>query len=389
MKYEMFEKLIKNIKNIKNRVVHFKDVIIYYGAILLIIIRSTKDALYFDSNVRDYVRDIFKNLYIYSFIKINWLKFYDLRKVQFSIYYYFVKYVGIFIFILWIIFEAFFLRFYLIDTPLDAKMFINRKEKSVSKRRYIPLIGFEAVSFYVRPFYRVYNTAVIVYSNFKVLGWLIYIVYIVDLIAFLKFFLFLFLDLLFLVGGFIVLFFSFFNLIIRKSIPILRLFRNRFLLRFFSICDTFIYLVTLPFLLLNNLIRMMFHTIPKLFLLYTLLDFKEVNLIYQEAIKGNVSFLVNEEYEYSYWHNYFFSRIQYFEIIVRYLHRKLEKLPLWYYPFYKFYQYLDILYSFLIDSFLFSIIRFIYLFIFFFSFFFFLFILFFTSIYLPFFSFFV
>ena len=69
--------------------------------------------------VREYefenFREAFKLYFTYISSFFNWIKFFDSDLLKNNFVYYFVKYIGVFIFVLWILFESIFLRFYLVD----------------------------------------------------------------------------------------------------------------------------------------------------------------------------------------------------------------------------------------------------------------------------------
>ena len=183
-------------KNVKNFIFSFFTLISYIKKVIL-------DEIFFDSNIREPFRELIKGFRFYFSSKIQHFFFNDFFRKSNTILSilmdYIIKYVLVFFFILWILFELLFLRFYLVDTPLDTKMYQDRKEYAGGLRRFIPVVVFEAVSFYSRPFWRVFNNFLIVLANLEAVLWLIYYVYIIDLVSLLRYFYTYFIKLVFYV----------------------------------------------------------------------------------------------------------------------------------------------------------------------------------------------
>ena len=283
---------------------------------------------------------------------VNWIKVFDFLILYDNILYYLCKYVGVFFFILWILFESFFLRFYLVDTPLDAKMFQDRKENTSGKRRFIPIIGFEALSFYIRPFYRVFNTTVLFMSNLSVLAWLIYYVYFLDFFKAIGFVLNVFFKFFFFFIVFFYLLVDFFLFFYRRHVyPVCLLFLNRFIFKCKNFFDFFIYCYHLPALLVNHLVRFILIGIPKTFYFVSLLNITELKLIYLKSFQKQKIIAPNDLF------GKFFHTADKIEIFIRYIEFKMLIMPV---KFSSYFNFLNRLYNFLSNSFIGKLLHFIY-----------------------------
>jgi hypothetical protein len=332
------------IKNLKKWFYSFKE-FVYKNfcsfkemiGILILFFSIIKDNLYYDAFTREGFRDYFKNfLKILAYFILGWEKLFLFIKLIYkkygpTIFYYIFKYVSVFVFICWIIFESFFLRFYLVDTPFDSKMSQFRKEKASGIRRFIPIIFYESIAFMPRPFFRFFNTFLLVLSNLEAVIWLIYMVYIKDFFELIKFFLFIFIDIFFLFLNFTLLFISKFVIELNKLSFIILLFYVRFSFNIKAFIDFFNYIFILPFLLFNHFCRGIVHFIPKMYLFFfKLFKWKEF-----QAFKNDpLLMFIRERRNLKYSDSFIFGNISYnkifdfiynFEIFTRYIKFKLTK----------------------------------------------------------------
>lgn len=238
----------------------YKDLLFIFNLLKKI----SQDSVFLNSKVKEPLRSFFKIFWVYFTVKLSKFDFVN-NKFFHSFYFFLCKYIYIFIFIVWLIIETIFLRFYFVDTPLDAKLYQERKESH--KRRFIPIIGFEALSFYVRPFYKVFNTFILVVSNFAVIFWLIYFVYILDILKLIRFFFLLLVNLFIYFFSSIKVFFSFIFLFFEKFSVIFLLLINRLNYRLSKLFIFFNYIFKLPFIFLFHFLRLLFNIFPKFFLI--------------------------------------------------------------------------------------------------------------------------
>jgi hypothetical protein len=362
---EVYKSVEKTRKNFK---LFFKDLQRQMASLKKISAYS----VFFDSKIREDLRESFKNNFIFISSFINWIKFFDFHYISDSIFYYFCKYVGVFFFVLWILFESFFLRFYLVDTPLDAKMFQDRKENTSNKRRFIPIIGFEALSFYIRPFYRVFNTATLFMSNLSVLVWLIYYVYILDLLRLFSFILAFFARIFFLTLVFFVLIFDSILFIYRRYFhPVLLLFFNRFLYKLSKFYGFCCYCFNLPLLLSNHFLRFILVGFPKILYFISIVKITELKIIYKHFLKHK-TFPINGDF-----YDKAFYILDFIGVFVFYSEGKLLEKPK---KFIRYFILLNKFYNWLSASFVVRFLKFVYCFFFFF----FLWLIFLLLIYFPF-----
>ena len=133
---------------------------------LSILVRNTVLYTFFNAYVDEPVRlflnkcwDLVEN---YSF----WRRlYYSVSFFSSDLFQYFFRVFLFIFFILWLIWEAIFLRTYFLGTPHDVKLTIDRKELSPGWTRYAPLFMVESLYFLMRPALRVFNTLNVVRSN--------------------------------------------------------------------------------------------------------------------------------------------------------------------------------------------------------------------------------
>jgi hypothetical protein len=165
-----------------------------YLLLLKLFISNFRDSQFFDMYVRETFRTFFKRLGYYTrLLGFDWgtfFLFYIKIKpyIPFFLFKILWKYILVFAFVIWIIFNSLIFRFYLIDTPMDAKIPQERKEfeTTTTWRRYIPVALFESMFFIVRPFWKVFGNVRLVFSNIAALRFLFYILLENDFIPFFK-----------------------------------------------------------------------------------------------------------------------------------------------------------------------------------------------------------
>lgn len=123
--------------------------------------------------------------------------------------FFFVKYIMTFFFIIWLLFEMFFLRFYLVTTPTDSQISIDRKEIHEGYSRFLPVMFTETLMFFSRPNRRVFRILWLVFANLKAIVWLIEIVYFEDIRFILNKFFYFFFKFLHIIFFFLSFFFKF------------------------------------------------------------------------------------------------------------------------------------------------------------------------------------
>ena len=292
-----------------------------------------------------------------------------------------MKYILTFFFILWILFESLFFRFYLVDTPLDTKMFQDRKE--FRKSRFIPIIGFEALSFYNRPFWRTFNNIMVFLSNLEAVFWIIFYVYILDFFFVLKLiynFVFKFFSFLF----FIITFFFFkVNFLLNHLFFVLLIFFWRIFFFIKKIFVTLNYLFILPFVLFLNFFNFIFKFFYNLYFFFKILNLKTD--FKSEVLNSNKkNFQVSNNFV------FFFDKVFFFcvflENFICYLNYKLILFDLYNYKYFVYKNFFSFFTIFLKRfSFILKFLFYFYLFCCYFILFIFLFIIFYSYFYLPFF----
>jgi hypothetical protein len=257
------------IENVKLYFKFVKKLIIDFFSFFLLLRKITLDEIFFDSKIKEPFRELIKTFRYYLTIKLDLYYFFNFIikkagsirffKWVYVVFEYILKYFLVFIFILWILFESLFFRFYLVDTPLDNKMFQDKKE--FKKSRFIPIIGFEALSFYGRPFWRTMNNIMVFISNLNAICWLIYYVYILDLFFVLGFLFSSLLQLLLFFLNFFSLSFFYFKLLLDRLFFVYLLFFWRFFYFCLKIFSFFNYLFLLPLNLMWSLFNLLFYGI--------------------------------------------------------------------------------------------------------------------------------
>jgi hypothetical protein len=304
---------------------------------LLLIKKIILDEIFFDSKVREPFRELVKGLFYYikSKIFVSLTSYYKtpfIIKFKFIniLFEYFLKYFLTFLFILWILFESLFFRFYLIDTPFDTKMFQDRKE--FRKSRFIPIIGFEALSFYNRPFWRIFNNIMVFLSNLGAIFWLIYYVYILDLIFFIKYILNLVFEICVFIFSFISYLFFKLKLALDRVFFVYLLFFWRIWYVLKGVFSFFNYMFVVPFYIFFNLIDFVLNGISKIYLFYFICNYEDLKRIFLN-LKFDLKYLnrnnnYNVSDKYSFFFNKVFDYCYFLERFILYFHRRLILIDL-------------------------------------------------------------
>jgi len=269
---------------VKKKITEFLNFIIALKNLIL-------NEIFFDSNDREPFREVLRTFITYVKVKFNLRIFFNTILTKqfgdsiffrnlFLIFSHFLKYLLVLYFILWIFFESLFFRFYLVDTPFDTKMDQSRKEGGKEKR-FIPIIGFEALSFYSRPFWRIFNNLVVFASNFISIFFLIYYVFVLDFFYLFKNIIQILIKFFIFFVGLItyLLFFIFFR--IKEFFFVLLLMGWR--LYFYTRCFFLIfnYIFFLPFLLGFNLLHAVLFAYKKIKFAFFILNESEIkNLVF-------------------------------------------------------------------------------------------------------------
>lgn len=184
----------------------------------------------------------------------------------------FVKYILTFVFILWILFEMIFLRFYLVTTPTDSQISVDRKELRQGYSRFLPVMLTESLMFFSRTNRRVFRILWLFFSNLRALCWLIEIVYLEDLRFFFGRIFFYFFRVFFFILVFV--FFSFIHFFLRGFnviLDFLFFFFKLRLVRIFHFIGRILYcFFFLPLIMVKQTCRLLLLIFPKFFLFFSI-----------------------------------------------------------------------------------------------------------------------